>query len=235
MPHGSFGAAAHFGAPTGLSGPAPLGASGPAPARAAGSLYPVYGAGSGSYRSGNGYRGGYGYRNGDRGGRGYYNGNRRRYYPYAFYFGPYAYPYYGFDNGFYDTPDYSPAPEYDTGNGEAQDLMMNQDALGRQVQQLTAEVESLKSQQQVQGAPPSVAAPAQSPESQPQSSVPITVVMRSGQQLSVNNYAITDGVFWNFSKQPAQKIPVSEIDLAASAKATEANGGEFPAIGQQKP
>jgi hypothetical protein len=226
IPRGSFGAAAHFGASTALTGPAPLGASGPAPVHASGSFHPNYGRGNGNF---------YGSGNGNRGGRGSHQDNRRRY-PYAFYYGPYAFPYYGYDNGYYDPGDYSaPGPEYDSGNGDTQDLLMSQDALGRQVQQLTAEVDSLKSQQQMQGAPPSMGAPARSPESQPQNSVPLTLVMRSGQQLSVSNYAITDGVFWNFSKQPAQKIPVSDIDLAASAKATEANGGEFPAIGQQTP
>ena len=58
----------------------------------------------------------------------------------------------------------------------------------------------------------------------------MTLILRVVQQLSVENYAVMNETFWNFSKHPAQKIPISNIDLAASAKATEANGGEFPQI-----
>jgi len=63
---------------------------------------------------------------------------------------------------------------------------------------------------------------------QEQHTPPITLVLRNGQQIQVQNYAVMDGVFWDFSKQPARKIPLSSINLQASAEATEANGGEFP-------
>ncbi len=56
----------------------------------------------------------------------------------------------------------------------------------------------------------------------------MTLVLRNGQQVQVKNYAVMDGIFWDFSKQPSRKIPMSSINLDASAQATQANGGEFP-------
>ena len=113
----------------------------------------------------------------------------------------------------------------------AQALAESQEALAQQIQQLTAEVQQMRNgsgQQQQQPTPaPAVSAV---PERRPPTP-PITLILRDGQQLSIQNYAIMNQTFWNFSKYPVQKIPVANIDLAASAKATEANGGEFPQIG----
>jgi hypothetical protein len=60
--------------------------------------------------------------------------------------------------------------------------------------------------------------------------VSVTVVLRNGQKLQVQNYAVMGDSFWDFSRQPARRIPLSSVDITASTKATEANGGQFPAI-----
>ncbi len=74
-------------------------------------------------------------------------------------------------------------------------------------------------------------APAYTSQQEPATpQVPVTLVLRSGQQIEVQNYAVMDQTFWDFTNQPARKIPLSNIDVAASAKATEAKGGEFPSI-----
>jgi hypothetical protein len=57
---------------------------------------------------------------------------------------------------------------------------------------------------------------------------PVTVVLRTGQQLQVVNFAVANGFFWDFSKPAPHKIPIASIDIAASEKATEASGAEFP-------
>lgn len=57
---------------------------------------------------------------------------------------------------------------------------------------------------------------------------PLVLILHDGQKLELANYAIVDGVLWDFSKRVAHKIPVSSIDMTASAKATVDNGGEFP-------
>ncbi len=73
--------------------------------------------------------------------------------------------------------------------------------------------------------PPQYYAPAPDP---PAPTIPITIVLKSGKTLQVQNYAIMNGMFWDFSKQNAKKIPLSEVDVAASSKATEEAGGSFP-------
>ncbi|MFL6465743.1 MAG: hypothetical protein ACJ73N_15200 [Bryobacteraceae bacterium] len=110
----------------------------------------------------------------------------------------------------------------------AQALAESQNALAQQLQQLTTEIQQMKSSGQQQ--PPSPAPTASAaPEHRP-ATPPITLVLRDGQQLSVQNYAVMNQTLWNFSKHPVQKIPVANIDIPASAKATEASGGEFPQI-----
>jgi hypothetical protein len=139
------------------------------------------------------------------------------------------YGYGGYGDDSYDAG-YSPVPDYGPGADAA---AASEDALGQQVQQLSAEIQDMRYQQQQQGAPiPAPAGPQAAGDSDQQNDVPLTLVLHSGQQLQVKNYAVTDGVFWDFSKHPAQKIPLSSIDVAASEKATEAKGGEFPPITQ---
>ncbi len=102
--------------------------------------------------------------------------------------------------------------------------------LSEQVQQLSAQINGLQNQL-AQGTRPS---PLRD-ESTSSSSVPpspaLTLVLTSGQTLEVQNYAVMGDTFWDFSSQPARKIPVSKIDIPASARASEANGAEFPQIG----
>jgi hypothetical protein len=74
---------------------------------------------------------------------------------------------------------------------------------------------------------PPAGAPAVPAEPLPPS-VPITIVLKSGQKMEVQNYAIMNGMFWDFSKQNAKKIPLNEVDVAASSQATDAAGGAFP-------
>jgi hypothetical protein len=97
--------------------------------------------------------------------------------------------------------------------------------LGEQIQRLSAQVEQLKSEQQP--APPVYAS--QAPQEAPPVA-PITVVLRDGSRLQVASYAVMNRVFWDFSRQPARRIAVADIDVAASTKATEAAGGEFPEL-----
>jgi hypothetical protein len=140
-------------------------------------------------------------------------------------------PYLGYD------PSLNTFPSYDqTFDPNAQAFGMAQDALGEQIRQLTAEVDSMKRQLNappapyppppVPQAPPAIAPPAQDAGATSQPS--IAVVLKNGQRMSIQSYAIMNGFLWDFSKQLARKIPVSNIDIPESTKATEANGTEFP-------
>ena len=57
---------------------------------------------------------------------------------------------------------------------------------------------------------------------------PATVlVFRDQHQQEVRNYAIAGGTLWVLSEQAAKKIPLSELDLAATTKANDERGVEF--------
>jgi outer membrane murein-binding lipoprotein Lpp len=223
-----------------VSGPAPLRASGAAPLHATGSLignpYSAAGQRGGSYT-----RGGFVNNRGDRRRGEVSRGDRRGYRPAVQFFAPYYYPSldYG-DVGFttgYDSP-YSDS--YDSGPGPedpaTEAVLQSQGQLSQQVRHLTSEIEQLREQQN-QGGSPYVMRPANAESEQPQNAVPVTLILRGGRTLKVKDYAVMNGVLWDFTVQPARKIAVSEVDVEASAKATQAAGGEFPdlsASGQQE-
>ncbi len=158
-------------------------------------------------------------------GRNYYRSYRHV--PYAYFFAPYYYPSLDYASSAY--PDYSYG--YDMpADPNAQGDVMAENMLGDQINRLSAEVDQLRYGQSQPMAP----APASDQPPQPPSP-PVTLVLRNGQQLRVQNYAVMGQTFWDFSAQPTQKIPIANIDVAASAKATIANGGEFPQLEPNAP
>jgi hypothetical protein len=148
-------------------------------------------------------------------------------------FYPYL-PYLGYDSSLNTFPSYNEMVD-----PNAQAFAAAQDSLGEQIRQLTAELDSVKRQVNTPSTPapyaPPVppAVPSRAPEetgtgaSQP----PVIVVLKDGQRLSVQSYAVMNGFVWDFSKHPVRKIPVSNIDVGESVKASEANGTEFPDLG----
>ncbi|MDQ2712237.1 MAG: hypothetical protein M3Y24_08415 [Acidobacteriota bacterium] len=155
-------------------------------------------------------------------------GRRGRYRPYGFVgvplFGYGGYPYFDdFDSSY----GYSPEPYSDLAP-----MPPNDNGLGDQVQQLSAQMDELRnSLGRSQPSPvPGPQVYANSPESASPPSPPVTVVLKNGQTLQIQNYAVMGNTLWDFSSQPVRKIPVSNIDVPASTKATEANGAEFPPI-----
>lgn len=181
------------------------------PSAAARSTSPAIGysgyLGGGTYSRSGAYRNGYSYRR----------------LPRSYFIAPYYYPFYDWGTG----TDYSGAPpadynDYGPGYGppdpSMDPVLASQAALGQQVQRLTDQVNSM-----MYGTPPQQQAAAQQPPP-----VPLTLVLRSGEHLQVENYAVTNNTFWDFTQRGTRKIPLSNIDVAASEKATEASGGEFP-------
>lgn len=160
------------------------------------------------------------YGHGDRGyaSRGYGRDFRRV--PFGYFFAPYYDPYLGYaDSAFSSDYGYGPGYPYDPGS----DPNLQGAMMADQINRLGAEVEQLKYGQP----PPPPAMAAQ--DSQPPAA-PLTLVLRNGQQLKVQNYAVMDQTFWDFTSQPTRKIPIANIDIAASVKATTANGGDFPQL-----
>jgi hypothetical protein len=168
-----------------------------------------YGIGRGAYtsRNRNYYGGPYGY--------GYRSGRRYGYFPYTYLSSPYYWPFYDTDT--YASYSSEPPPQ------EYPDSAMMDGELGQQVARLSDEVNQLRAEQYSTNRYRQNA-----PDAPPDK--PVTLILHSGERVSVQNYAVMGGTFWDFSTDPARKIPVSNIDLQASARATAANGGEFPQI-----
>jgi hypothetical protein len=95
--------------------------------------------------------------------------------------------------------------------------------LEAQVQQLSNQLSA--SEQQGVRVP---MAPQTAPSAAP--AVPITLVLRDGRHLQVQNYAVMDQMFWDFTTQPVKKIPLTSIDVAASEQLSAANGADFPKL-----
>lgn len=165
--------------------------------------------------------GGLGYRNGVYGSSGAYGyGRDTRRMPFAYWIAPYYYPPFGYgDTGLGAAPSPYDSPEDDPGLAAA---IAAQNALVDQVRKLNTQVAQLQYGQQLQSGG------IQDQQAPPEA--PVTLVLRDGQQLQVQSYAVMGQTFWDFSRQPVRKIPLAAIDVAASQKATEAKGGEFPQI-----
>jgi hypothetical protein len=176
-----------------------------------------------------GGRGGYGYGGYGYGGRGYRGGGALLWsYPLASYYYPL------FDDSYGYGPDYGGGAPPDAQDPNAQNMQLMQNQIGEQLSDLSAQVADLQ-QARAQGAgqaspPPATSSPQASAVVNEPPVPPITLILRDGQHWQVQNYAVVDGVLWDFSKPVTRKISVDSIDLTASAKATEAQGVPFPEL-----
>jgi hypothetical protein len=70
--------------------------------------------------------------------------------------------------------------------------------------------------------------PAASNEQQGTAIMPATVlVYRDQHTTEIQNYAIVGQTLWNFAPQHTEKIPLSDLDLSATAKANDNRGMTF--------
>jgi hypothetical protein len=144
---------------------------------------------------------------------------------------PFYYPYLGYGSSLNTFPGYNEQID-----PNAQAFAAAQDSLGEQIRQLSEELDSVRRQVVTPPTPPVAPATPQPPPAMvpyggdpaSASQPPIVVVLKNGQRLPVQSYAVMNGLIWDFSKQPVRKIPVSTVDIAESVKASEANGTEFP-------
>ena len=66
-------------------------------------------------------------------------------------------------------------------------------------------------------------------------SAPATVlIFRDRHQQEVQNYAIVGSTLWVFGEQRTQKVPLSDLDIAATTKANDEHGVDFriPGFGE---
>jgi hypothetical protein len=69
--------------------------------------------------------------------------------------------------------------------------------------------------------------PPPSREADPQAVSPTVLVFRDQRKREVQNYAIVGQTLWNFAPQHTEKIPLSDLDLAATSKANDERGVDF--------
>jgi hypothetical protein len=138
-------------------------------------------------------------------------------------FGYYGYPaYYGGDF-------YSPADTYPSYDYYGSSYYSTQNDIARQQQdidRLEDEVARLREQRQSQQRE-ARDTPLPEPESRSVISTPTLLVFRDKHTQEVQNYAIVGGTVWIFSEQRATKLPLSWLDIEATAKANEDRGVDF--------
>jgi uncharacterized small protein (DUF1192 family) len=120
------------------------------------------------------------------------------------------------------------APAYAVASQEELEYYRGRDELAREVGRLREEVDRLREER----AQRSQSAPQQTPraEYKPPADLPATVlVFRNGKQEEVKNYAVVGQTLWVFSEQRARKVPLSDLDLAATRAVNEERGSDFHA------
>lgn len=163
-------------------------------------------------------QGGYGY--GYRGTARYYRQIPYLWGLYPNYYSPFGYD----DSGYYSGtgPDYSSG--YGDPNGPGYDPYPpgpdpETAYLSSQVEQLSNQLSAVEQQ----GPPPMAAQGASAAPVKP-----ITLVLKDGRRLQVQNYAVMDQTFWDFTSQPVKKILLANINVAESQRESAANGADFP-------
>jgi hypothetical protein len=143
--------------------------------------------------------------------RGFYG--RRGYYPYY----PYAYyPYLG-DYGFY-SDSYGDQDSYANENYANADYpppYREDSGVQRDVQDLSSKIDRLQADVEARNR--------MKPEQEPETAL----VFRDKHVEEVRNYAISGGTLWVFTQNVAKKIPLTQLDLDATAKMNDGRGVDF--------
>lgn len=140
-------------------------------------------------------------------------GNRWGYgYPY------YGYPYYGYYDPYWWWDTY--ANDADGADQRAMANEMNQENL--QEQQMLREQD-----QDLYARPMNRPRDTQSHDERAQTEPATLLIFRDQHQREIHNYAIVDGLLWNFTPQRIEKIPLAILDIPATIKANEDRGVDF--------
>ena len=141
--------------------------------------------------------------------------------------------FFGFENGFYypygysyyyptDYPvTYSSYPAYDYSASYQQLEII------RELDRLTDQVERLREQQETLSYVPRPGQQQAQAATKTETERPAVLVFRDKHVQEVQNYAIVGNTLWIFNEQQAKKVPLSQLDLDATAKLNEERGVEF--------
>jgi hypothetical protein len=133
------------------------------------------------------------------------------YYPYAYSYYP-SYPYY---------PATYPTYDYSVNSYQQQEII-------RELDHLSDEVERLREQQETLSYVPRPGQQQPQAATKTEAERPTVLVFRDKHIQEVQNYAVVGETLWIFSEQQAKKVPLSQLDLDATAKLNEERGLEFP-------
>jgi len=173
---------------------------------------------AGGSRFGSGTHPGVGSRSfrGHRYGSGYRFRNRWGYgYPY------YGYPYYGYYDPFLDSW------WWDSGSSSDQDYAQQEQMAEQMNEENLEEQQMLDQQDQDAYAPRARRDPQPSREETARNDPATMLVFRNGQQREIQNYAIVDGMLWNFTKSRTERIPLAVLDIPATVRANDDRGVDF--------
>jgi hypothetical protein len=155
------------------------------------------------------------------------------YYPYRGYYGWgygggwWGYPYWGLGwgwgsddsypaqttNNYYQYPQYPPPDAYGSGY-QSSDQSDQQQA---EIDRLNDEVTRLREDRQLQNVPKPGAKPGEETE----------LVFRDKHTEKIQNYAIVGQTLWVLSELRSRKVPLADLDIAATQQANEARGIDF--------
>jgi hypothetical protein len=143
--------------------------------------------------------------------RGFYG--RRGYYPYYPYAGYYPWGYYGWDE---DSLAYNTSEDQDSyAASYAAPYPENDNGLHRDVQALNGKIDRLQADVEARNRPKTEQEPA------------TALVFRDQHIEEVRNYAIAGETLWILNDKAAKKIPLAQLDLAATVKMNDERGVDF--------
>ena len=136
-------------------------------------------------------------------------------------------PFFGFPGAYAYYPAYYPMVDYSSSQYSAQSDQQN--AMSRQIDELSDEVQRLREEDAGRTYASAQPVPAAAPktDSRQEPNKPTVLVFKDKHIQEIQNYAIVGEILWVFTEQRAKKVPLSELDLPATAKLNEERGVEF--------
>ena len=133
------------------------------------------------------------------------------------------YPYYGFYDPFWDSWGWDSGYDDDASQRQLAN-QMNEENLE---EQRMLRQEEQDGDQDIYASRPQARAAQPSKEEHAQNDPATVLIFRDQHQREIQNYAITDGILWNFTAARTEKIPLSTIDIPATVKANDDRGVDF--------
>ncbi len=138
----------------------------------------------------------------------------------------YGYPYYGYPYyGYYDPFLYS--WWWDSGSSSDQDYAQQQQMAEQMNEENLEEQQMLDQQDQDAYAPRGPHYPQPGRQETARNDPATVLVFRNGQQREIQNYAIVDGMLWNFTGSRTERIPLAVLDIPATVRVNDDHGVDF--------